>query len=185
MKRISFFLLCSLMSLQLFSQTDIEKLFPTLAGLQRTTFFDWFYDCRDSYSTLTMPTEIAELNGKQYLVFETSHSKTAVLLREEDNKVLIYSSAYEKDLVLYDWTLEEGDYLSYLMADVDTLFPRITVGEYKISVRTHPPYDAAEICSHFGGGGHVGAAGCTLIGDIDEIKNKMLVVCEKALVIGK
>ena len=58
-------------------------------------------------------------------------------------------------------------------------------GEYKISVRTHPPYDAAEICSHFGGGGHVGAAGCTLIGDIDEIKNKMLVVCEKALVIGK
>ena len=134
MKRISFFLLCSLMSLQLFSQTDIEKLFPTLAGLQRTTFLNWIVDCQDSYSTLTMPTETVELNGKQYLVFETSTPKATVLLREEDNKVLIYSSAYEKDLVFYDWTLKEGDYLSYLMADVDTLFPRITVGEYKISV---------------------------------------------------
>ena len=122
------------MSLQLFSQTDIEKLFPTLAGLQRTTFLNWIVDCQDSYSTLTMPTETVELNGKQYLVFETSTPKATVLLREEDNKVLIYSSAYEKDLVFYDWTLKEGDYLSYLMADVDTLFPRITVGEYKISV---------------------------------------------------
>ena len=122
------------MSLQVFSQTDIEKLFPTLAGLQRTTFLNWIVDCQDSYSTLTMPTETVELNSKQYLVFETSTPKATVLLREEDNKVLIYSSAYEKDLVFYDWTLEEGDYLSYLMADVDTLFPRITVGEYKISV---------------------------------------------------
>ena len=122
------------MSLQLFSQADIEKLFPTLAGLQRTTFLNWIVDCQDSYSTLTMPTETVELNGKQYLVFETSTPKATVLLREEDNKVLIYSSAYEKDLVFYDWTLKEGDYLSYLMADVDTLFPRITVGEYKISV---------------------------------------------------
>ena len=122
------------MSLQLFSQTDIKELFPTLAGLQRTTFFNWLDDCHNSYSTLTMPTETVELNGKQYLVFETSTPKATVLLREEDNKVLIYSSAYEKDLVFYDWTLKEGDYLSYLMADVDTLFPRITVGEYKISV---------------------------------------------------
>ena len=120
------------MSLQLFSQADIEKLFPTLAGLQRTTFFAWTDDCQNSYSTLTMPTKTVELNGKQYMVLE--FFAEPILLREEDNKVLIYSSAYEKDLVFYDWTLKEGDYLSYLMADVDTLFPRITVGEYKISV---------------------------------------------------
>lgn len=54
-------------------------------------------------------------------------------------------------------------------------------GEYKISVRTHPPVDAAEICSNFGGGGHVRAAGCTLSGTIDDIKEQMIEVCSKAL----
>ncbi len=128
MKRISFFLLCSLMSLQLFSQADIEKLFPTLTGLQRTTFFNWLDDCHNSYSTLTMPTETVELNGKQYMVL--NFLTMPILLREENNKVLIYSSAYEKDLVFYDWTLKEGDYLSYLA--IDPYIPFITIGEYEI-----------------------------------------------------
>ena len=128
MKRILFFICCLTISTMMFAQSELSELFPTLAGLQRTTFFDWFYDCRDSYSTLTMPTETVELNGKQYMVFEffTKH----ILLREEDNKVLIYSSAYEKDLVFYDWTLEEEDYLSYLA--MDPYIPFITIGEYKI-----------------------------------------------------
>ena len=130
MKRILFLICCLTISTMMFAQSEISKLFPTLTGLQRTTFFDWLDDCHDSYSTLTMPTETAELNGKQYLVFETSHPKNAVLLREEDNKVLIYSSAYEKDLVLYDWTLKEGDYLSYLA--MDPYIPFITIGEYEI-----------------------------------------------------
>jgi bifunctional oligoribonuclease and PAP phosphatase NrnA len=30
----------------------------------------------------------------------------------------------------------------------------------KVSVRTVPPYDAATLCSGFGGGGHARAAGC-------------------------
>ena len=88
------------MSLQLFSQTDIKELFPTLTGLQRTTFFNWFGDCHHSYSTLTMPIETVELNGKQYMVL--NFLTMPILLREENNKVLIYSSAYEKDLVFYD-----------------------------------------------------------------------------------
>lgn len=54
-------------------------------------------------------------------------------------------------------------------------------GEYKISVRTHPPVDAAEICATFGGGGHVRAAGCNLCGTPDEIKEQMTKVCKEAL----
>lgn len=34
-------------------------------------------------------------------------------------------------------------------------------GEYKISLRTHEPLDASEICALLGGGGHQRAAGCT------------------------
>ena len=35
-------------------------------------------------------------------------------------------------------------------------------GGFKISVRTYPPIDAAEICKRVGGGGHIRAAGCQL-----------------------
>lgn len=35
-------------------------------------------------------------------------------------------------------------------------------GGFKISVRTYPPIDAAEICRRVGGGGHIRAAGCQL-----------------------
>lgn len=41
---------------------------------------------------------------------------------------------------------------------------------FKISVRTKENIDASLICSHFGGGGHANAAGCTLCGNLDEIK---------------
>lgn len=37
-------------------------------------------------------------------------------------------------------------------------------GVFKISVRTHAPVDAAEICRKFGGGGHNRAAGCAVEG---------------------
>lgn len=35
-------------------------------------------------------------------------------------------------------------------------------GAVKVSVRAVPAYDAAAVCAQFGGGGHRGAAGCTL-----------------------
>ncbi len=37
-----------------------------------------------------------------------------------------------------------------------------TDGAVKVSVRAVPEYDAAAVCARFGGGGHRGAAGCTL-----------------------
>lgn len=47
-------------------------------------------------------------------------------------------------------------------------------GRYKCSVRTHEPVDASEICALLGGGGHNRAAGCEIIGTLDEAKGKML-----------
>ena len=140
MKRLSFFLFWSLISLQLFSQTDNE-LFPTLAGLQRTTFHDWLEDCHDSYSTLIMPTDTVEVNNKQYIVFDHSNLGT-LLLREENNEVLIYSATYEKDLILYDWSLEKGDSLSRLAIDA-SLSP-VTIDKYTISCITDWGYVEVE-----------------------------------------
>ncbi len=49
-------------------------------------------------------------------------------------------------------------------------------GGFKISVRTYPPVDAAEICKRVGGGGHIRAAGCQLGEEFstEEAVNEML-----------
>ncbi|MBQ4082252.1 MAG: bifunctional oligoribonuclease/PAP phosphatase NrnA [Clostridia bacterium] len=55
-------------------------------------------------------------------------------------------------------------------------------GKYKVSVRTHEPYDAAAICAQFGGGGHVRAAGCTVSGKTaQELEQEMLHVIKGVL----
>lgn len=128
MKRTLLLVFCALMSVQIFSTVDISpELFPTLAGLQRTSFHDWYEDCEDSYSTLNAPTETITINDKLYVRFG------GWKLREEDNQVLIYSSAYNKDLVLYDWTLEVGDSLSRLAVDYYS-FDRPSVVDYQASI---------------------------------------------------
>ena len=87
-----------------------EDLFPTLWGLQRTSCSE-YVDCQENETYLMQADEIKEINGKLYLKYG------GVFLREEDSKVLIYSFPYEKDFVLYDWTLEIGDTLQNLGID--------------------------------------------------------------------
>lgn len=47
-------------------------------------------------------------------------------------------------------------------------------GKYKVSLRTFEPYNAADICAVFGGGGHVRAAGCEFSCDIESAKRQLL-----------
>ena len=47
-------------------------------------------------------------------------------------------------------------------------------GGYKASVRTNGDIDAAAICKRLGGGGHRGAAGCTLYGTQQQAANTLL-----------
>lgn len=61
-----------------------------------------------------------------------------------------------------------------------TLKERAT-GGFKASVRTNEPANAAEICLRLGGGGHKGAAGCSLPGDLALAKEKLLAACEDYL----
>lgn len=54
-------------------------------------------------------------------------------------------------------------------------------GFFKISVRTNCGINASEFCSQFGGGGHPAAAGCTIEGTLDEVRNKLIEAAEKVL----
>lgn len=44
----------------------------------------------------------------------------------------------------------------------------------KISLRARPPFNAAEFCKTYGGGGHAGAAGATINAPIDEIRDAIV-----------
>ncbi len=55
-------------------------------------------------------------------------------------------------------------------------------GEYKISLRTHEPYNAAEICKLLGGGGHARAAGCQISGSIEDAEEKIIKAIEKVII---
>ena len=114
MKRLLYLVCCLSISLQMFAQSEISELFPTLAGLERTNFTSYYHDncCGESKSILIAPpTEIDSIDGNLYLYLG------GFFLREENNKVLIYSFAYKKDFVLYDWSLEVGDTLHLLALD--------------------------------------------------------------------
>lgn len=54
-------------------------------------------------------------------------------------------------------------------------------GDYKVSLRARPPADAAKICAKFGGGGHRGAAGCTLHLPAEKAGEAILAAAERYL----
>lgn len=45
---------------------------------------------------------------------------------------------------------------------------------WKISLRTGPRVNATRVCALFGGGGHAAAAGCTIEGTLEQVKEKIL-----------
>ena len=73
----------------------------------------------------------------------------------------------------------EVDRLSNLPRQVEGVLVGVTMrelkdGNFKASVRTHGDIDASAICKRLGGGGHMGAAGCTLYGTKQQAINSLL-----------
>ena len=54
-------------------------------------------------------------------------------------------------------------------------------GSYRISVRTAKGVDACAIARRLGGGGHTRAAGCELLGNLDNAKSAILAEVEAEL----
>lgn len=47
-------------------------------------------------------------------------------------------------------------------------------GGFRVSLRTEDPVNASVICANFGGGGHRNAAGCTMEGSPESVKERLL-----------
>lgn len=54
-------------------------------------------------------------------------------------------------------------------------------GEWKLSARSVPGVDACSVCANFGGGGHITAAGATLNGNFDDIREKILAAAKREI----
>lgn len=54
--------------------------------------------------------------------------------------------------------------------------------ETRVSIRTRAPYDAAALAAKFGGGGHVRAAGCTVVGSLALAKRQLRKAVKELLV---
>jgi bifunctional oligoribonuclease and PAP phosphatase NrnA len=57
--------------------------------------------------------------------------------------------------------------------EVAVLMRELNRHRYKISMRAKGGVNVAAICNLFGGGGHKNAAGCTIDGSAEEVKNKL------------
>ncbi|HKI83433.1 MAG TPA: DHH family phosphoesterase [Candidatus Krumholzibacteria bacterium] len=53
------------------------------------------------------------------------------------------------------------------------LFKEEPEGGWRLSLRGNEPYDVRNIAKIFGGGGHARAAGCTLQGELEEVKKRI------------
>ena len=113
MKRYIYSFLCLLMSVHGFSQSEVSKeLFPTLAGLQRTICSEYCDEDNRTYLVET-PSKTTYINEKLYIRYGGFY------LREENKRIFIYSDVQQKDLLLYDFTLQIGDSLPHLYTDWD------------------------------------------------------------------
>ncbi|MBQ5775288.1 MAG: hypothetical protein IIW05_05400, partial [Paludibacteraceae bacterium] len=106
-----------------FTYRKIEKtesladLFPTLWGLQRTVCYEYCGETEEDNSANFTDKQTFDSiffeNDKPYILCND------YLLREEDNKIFLYSQSLNKDIVLYDFTLEVGDSLPTYIKDFD------------------------------------------------------------------
>ncbi len=82
---------------------------------------------------------------------------------------------------------DEADAAVGQLRQIEGVLVGITVkerpsGELKASLRANPPVNAAAICEKLGGGGHAGAAGCTLEGpSMAQAAEQIKTACEQYL----
>ncbi len=145
--------------------------------------------------TLRIAADLIELGCDSAYInkvnFETK-SKRRVQLEREILENMIFC-ADDKCAIIYT-TLEmveglsddETEGIASIPREIEGVKMGITVrekpnGEYKVSARTNGDVDACEFCKGFGGGGHIGAAGCTLHGTLEGSIERLIKAAEEML----
>ena len=102
------------------------------------------------------------------------------------NGKVIASRVTKKMMDFYGATTEDLDGIVEQMRITDGVEMAIFLHEvepllYKVSMRANEKMDVSAIAQHFGGGGHVKAAGCTMHGTYYDILNSLLTFADAQL----
>ncbi|MBQ2847837.1 MAG: bifunctional oligoribonuclease/PAP phosphatase NrnA [Clostridia bacterium] len=140
--------------------------------------------------TFEIAAELAKLGADTYNIiqtfFETKTKTFAALERLALDSMRFYFSdrcaviCVTQDMYKRSGSDEsEVDRLSNLPRQIEGVLVGVTMrelkdGNFKASVRTHGDIDASAICKRLSGGGHMGAAGCTLYGTKQQAINSLL-----------
>lgn len=105
-----------------------------------------------------------ETKTKAYIRLETMALEQMQMYANDKCAFILLSQAMFQESGCSD---ADCDGISSLPRKIEGVLVGVTVrekadGSYKVSLRTHAPVDASEICQKMGGGGHARAAGCTL-----------------------
>lgn len=140
--------------------------------------------------TFEIAAALAKLGADTYNIiqvfFETKSKTFAALERLAlDSTRLYFSDRCALMCVTQEMYRKSGsdesevDRLANLPRQIEGVLVGVTMrelkdGNFKASVRTHGDIDASAICKRLGGGGHMGAAGCTLYGTKQQAINSLL-----------
>jgi len=117
-----------------------------------------------------------ELKSKNFVMFQNYCIGKAKFL--DDDKI-VYTEIYRRDFEKFNAKDDFTEGLTEQLRAISTTDIAFIVKEIepnklcKISMRSKD-YDVAKICSHFGGGGHAQAAGCTLKTGVETSVKKLL-----------
>ena len=143
-------------------------------------------------STYRAAAEIADVCTEELVRINTLLFETRPLAKVIANAVAVYYMrlAYDDRLayVVFDdeTKSEEGiidddlDEVSALLRQIEGvvvsfLIRQIGEGKYRISARSKEGFDCASFCTHFGGGGHMFAAGCNIDAETPEDAERIAV----------
>lgn len=140
--------------------------------------------------TLRIAADLLELGADNAAInkvmFETKTKKKLALEREVydtleyflDDKCAVIAVTLEMCRKL-GVRSDELEGLASIPRQIEGVLLGITIrereeGGFKVSVRTDSNVNAAQLCAKFGGGGHAAAAGCSLNGTLQEVKEKLV-----------
>jgi phosphoesterase RecJ-like protein len=110
-------------------------------------------------------------------------------MRTEQDGRLVWSEITREMLTEAGARLEESEGVIDQLQSIDTmqiavLFKENSEAVTKISVRSRDPYDATDVCTPFGGGGHHRAAGAEIQEPLAGAREKVLDVARRLLTSG-
>lgn len=128
-------------------------------------------------------TVMFELKTKEKLALERMVFDTLEYFCEGKCAVIFTTIEMQKKAGISEGELEG---LASIPRQIEGVLLGITIKEkcdrvFTVSVRTNEGVDAAQFCARFGGGGHSAAAGCTVEGTLEEVKEKLVKAAEDVL----